>query len=60
MFYIHPWELDDWVPELDAPRLQMIRTFYGRRGTWGTDGQDVFAVRVRPDQDRFAQMEGQS
>lgn len=34
MFYIHPWELDDWVPEVDAPRLQMIRTFHGRRRTW--------------------------
>ena len=35
MFYIHPWELDDWVPDVDAPRMQMIRTFYGRRRTWG-------------------------
>lgn len=35
MFFIHPWELDDWVPEVDAPRLQMIRTFAGRRRTWG-------------------------
>ena len=35
MFYIHPWELDDWVPEVDAPRRQMVRTFFGRRRTWG-------------------------
>lgn len=35
MFYIHPWELDDWAPRIpDAPRLQMIRTFHGRRRTW--------------------------
>jgi len=34
MFYIHPWEIDDWVPDVDAPRLQMIRTFAGRKGTW--------------------------
>lgn len=34
MFYIHPWELDDWVPDVDAPRLQMIRTFAGRKRTW--------------------------
>lgn len=34
MFYIHPWELDDFVPEVDAPRLQMIRTFLGRTRTW--------------------------
>jgi polysaccharide deacetylase family protein (PEP-CTERM system associated) len=35
MFYIHPWELDDWVPDVAAPRLQMVRTFYGMRRTWG-------------------------
>jgi polysaccharide deacetylase family protein (PEP-CTERM system associated) len=35
MFYIHPWELDDWVPSVDAPWLQMVRTFHGRRRTWG-------------------------
>lgn len=34
MFYIHPWELDDWAPDVDASRFQMIRTFAGRRGTW--------------------------
>ena len=34
MFYIHPWELDDWVPDVDAPWLQMVRTFAGRRATW--------------------------
>lgn len=33
-FYIHPWELDDWVPRVDASRLAMIRTFAGRRRTW--------------------------
>ena len=30
MFYIHPWELDDWAPEVSAPWLQKIRTFAGR------------------------------
>lgn len=35
MFYTHPWEMDAWVPEVAAPRLQMWRTFAGRRGTWG-------------------------
>lgn len=33
-FYIHPWEMDDWVPRVDAPRLQMLRTFLGRKKTW--------------------------
>jgi polysaccharide deacetylase family protein (PEP-CTERM system associated) len=33
-FYIHPWELDAWAPEVDAPRLDRIRTFAGRKGTW--------------------------
>jgi polysaccharide deacetylase family protein (PEP-CTERM system associated) len=35
MFYIHPWEMDDWVPRVDAPLLQRTRTFFGRRRTWG-------------------------
>jgi polysaccharide deacetylase family protein (PEP-CTERM system associated) len=34
MFYIHPWELDDWAPELDAPWLQRVRTFAGRDRCW--------------------------
>lgn len=34
MFYLHPWELDEWTPRIDAPRLQRIRTFAGRRRTW--------------------------
>lgn len=35
MFYIHPWEMDDWMPDVDAPRIQKLRTFAGRRRTWG-------------------------
>lgn len=34
MFYLHPWELDDWTPRVAAPRLQRLRTFAGRRRTW--------------------------
>jgi polysaccharide deacetylase family protein (PEP-CTERM system associated) len=34
MFYIHPWEMDDWVPDVEAPRLQRFRTFAGMKGTW--------------------------
>jgi hypothetical protein len=34
IFYIHPWELDDWAPDVDAPLLQRIRTFAGRRRCW--------------------------
>ncbi|MEX2375107.1 MAG: XrtA system polysaccharide deacetylase [Dehalococcoidia bacterium] len=34
MFYIHPWEMDDWVPDVDASRLQMLRTFAGRKQIW--------------------------
>lgn len=33
-FYIHPWELDDWAPEVRGSRVQWIRTFLGRRRTW--------------------------
>jgi polysaccharide deacetylase family protein (PEP-CTERM system associated) len=31
MFYIHPWELDDWAPSVRAPWHQRARTFAGRR-----------------------------
>lgn len=34
MFYIHPWELDAWAPEVDAPLLQRVRTFAGRTRSW--------------------------
>jgi len=34
MFYIHPWELDDWAPEVAAPWHQRVRTFAGRRRCW--------------------------
>jgi hypothetical protein len=33
-FYIHPWELDDWTPDVDAPLLARVRTFSGRGRTW--------------------------
>jgi polysaccharide deacetylase family protein (PEP-CTERM system associated) len=33
-FYIHPWELDDWMPRVAAPRLQKVRTFAGRKRCW--------------------------
>lgn len=39
MFYIHPWELDDWAPSVDAPRLQKIRTFAGRARCWDRLGR---------------------
>lgn len=31
MFYVHPWEWDDWAPEALGSRLQWIRTFHGRK-----------------------------
>lgn len=34
MFYIHPWELDDWAPKVAAPWHQRVRTFAGRRRSW--------------------------
>ena len=33
-FYIHPWEMDDWIPSVAAPRLQILRTFGGRKRIW--------------------------
>jgi polysaccharide deacetylase family protein (PEP-CTERM system associated) len=34
MFYIHPWELDEWKPDVAAPWLQRVRTFAGRKRCW--------------------------
>ena len=34
VFYIHPWELDDHVPEIAMSRQARVRTFAGRRRTW--------------------------
>ncbi len=33
-FYVHPWELDTWAPDVDAPFLTRVRTFGGRKRTW--------------------------
>lgn len=33
-FYVHPWELDDFLPDLPMSRLTRVRTFAGRHGTW--------------------------
>jgi polysaccharide deacetylase family protein (PEP-CTERM system associated) len=33
-FYIHPWELDGWAPDVAAPRVARFRTFGGRTRTW--------------------------
>ena len=57
VFYIHPWELDEWVPVVDAPRLQMIRTFFGRRRTWTR--MDVMLRRFSfgPIRGRFEKMQ---
>jgi polysaccharide deacetylase family protein (PEP-CTERM system associated) len=48
MFYIHPWELDDWIPDIDAPRLQKLRTFAGMRGTWRRMRRLLDAFRFQP------------
>ena len=34
IFYIHPWELDSWAPEVDAPWVSRLRTFGRRHRTW--------------------------
>lgn len=58
MFYIHPWELDDWVPEVDAPRLQMFRTFFGRKRTWARMDRMLRRHHFGPIRDRFDAMVG--
>jgi polysaccharide deacetylase family protein (PEP-CTERM system associated) len=38
MFYIHPWELDDHVPDVPMSLRVRVRTFSGRRRTWARVG----------------------
>ncbi len=33
-FYIHPWELDRYVPRVRMDRVSRLRTFAGAGGTW--------------------------
>ena len=56
MFYIHPWELDDWVPDVDAPRLQMFRTFFGRTKTWTRMDRMLERYSFGPIREHFDQM----
>ncbi len=58
MFYIHPWELDDWVPEVDAPRLQMVRTFAGRKRTWNRVDALLSDAGFRRIDQTLAEMDG--
>ena len=51
MFYIHPWELDDWAPDVAAPRLQRIRTFWRRQGTWARMARMFDEFRFGPVRD---------
>jgi len=48
MFYIHPWELDDWKPDVEAPRLQKIRTFAGRTRCWRRMDRMLAEFRFQP------------
>ena len=58
MFYTHPWEMDDWVPDVDAPRLQMWRTFAGRRGTWARSTRMLREFRFGPVRNTLDEMAG--
>jgi hypothetical protein len=54
MFYLHPWELDEWTPDVDAPRLQRLRTFAGRRRTWPRMDRMLREFRFGPIEDHLA------
>lgn len=57
MFYIHPWELDDWAPDVDAPWLQRVRTFAGRARCWGRMERLLRTFRFQPIERTVAAME---
>jgi len=57
MFYIHPWELDEWAPDVAAPRLQRIRTFWRRTSTWGRMARMMDEFSFGPVRDGMASLE---
>jgi polysaccharide deacetylase family protein (PEP-CTERM system associated) len=48
MFYIHPWELDTWAPDVPAPWAQRVRTFAGRARCWSRLERMFAAFRFQP------------
>jgi len=45
MLYVHPWELDEWAPDVKAPLIQRVRTFAGRRRMWAKLSQLLRSFR---------------
>jgi polysaccharide deacetylase family protein (PEP-CTERM system associated) len=57
MFYIHPWELDDWKPDVDAPWLPRVRTFAGRRRCWDRMDRLFYEFTFGPLRETLHEME---
>ncbi len=57
MFYTHPWEADAWRPDVKASRVQMFRTFAGRRRTMGRLQRLLDTFSFGPVRASFEQMD---
>jgi polysaccharide deacetylase family protein (PEP-CTERM system associated) len=57
MFYIHPWELDYWAPDVAAPWLQRLRTFAGRERCWPRLARMLSEFRFGPIASTYASMQ---
>ena len=55
-FYTHPWEFDDWIPDLPMSRLTKLRTFGGRRGIWKRLDRFLDEFSFQPMRDTLAAM----
>lgn len=56
-FYTHPWEFDDWVPDMDMAAVAKFRTFGGRRGLWRRVERFLGEFSFAPMRDTFAAMQ---
>jgi polysaccharide deacetylase family protein (PEP-CTERM system associated) len=55
-FYTHPWEFDDWVPDLRLAVTARLRTFGGRRKMWRRVERFLDEFEFAPMRDTLAAM----
>ena len=60
MFYIHPWELDAWVPQAPLTTAQRVRTFSGRVRCWGKLDRLFGDFRFGPVSDALSSLDADS
>ena len=55
--YIHPWELDQFIPDVPMSRLARLRTFGGSRKVWPRIMKLLKEFQFRAMRDTFREMQ---